>query len=110
MSFPRAEPFGNMLCFHGRNWFILQVNQNLSIAGEFPLQRQLYQSMLAQSLYMKAVIEGQRASGTLGSLIWMYVPKPSFVMSDIVVKCVSDHVVLPLFVNIDIVMMNIFLC
>jgi hypothetical protein len=40
--------------------------------GRVAFQRQLYQSMIAQLLFMKATIEAYRSSNAWGTLFWQY--------------------------------------
>ena len=40
--------------------------------GEVPFKRQLYQSLIAQQLYLKTMIEAWRTSNMMITLWWMY--------------------------------------
>ncbi len=59
-----------------RNWPVDNVIQSyfgwqpLNNTGPAAFQRQLYQSMLGQALYIKTQVEGLRATNTFGTLIW----------------------------------------
>jgi hypothetical protein len=53
--------FGEGACFPG-----------MEQQGEAALQRQLYQSMIAQMLFMKRSIEEMRSSNVWGMLFWMF--------------------------------------
>ena len=48
------------------------VTVGMQDSGEVAFKRQLYQSMIAQLLFMKVTIESYRSSNGWGTLFWMY--------------------------------------
>ena len=52
------------------SYFGLKEREGLDSTGRKPLQRHLYQSMLAQALNIKSVVETHRAANSFGMLTW----------------------------------------
>eukprot|EP01052_Picozoa_sp_SAG31_P020590 SAG31_NODE_1556_length_7893_cov_1.993585_4_plen_106_part_00 len=67
-------------------YFGLRAVEAMQQVGRQPFQRQLFQSMIAQMLYMKVLIESYRSSNTWGTLFWQYNGK-SFTMSSTAYYC-----------------------
>jgi len=44
----------------------------MRLSGRAAFQRQLYQSMIAQLLFMKVTIEAYRSSNAWGTIFWMF--------------------------------------
>jgi hypothetical protein len=64
----RNYPADNMI----DSYFGVKGDAYFNQTGEAVLKKQLYQSMLAQALLMKATIELRRAENQLGHLVWQY--------------------------------------
>ena len=46
------------------------MHQDLNATGIVAFKKQLYQSMIAQALFIKSEIDGWRSSNVWGTLIW----------------------------------------
>ena len=48
------------------------MHQDLNATGTVAFKKQLYQSMIAQALFIKSEIDGWRSSNVWGTLIWQF--------------------------------------
>ena len=53
-------------------FFGVDAVEQMQQVGREAFQRQLYQSMIAQMLFMKVTIESYRSSNGWGTLFWQY--------------------------------------